>query len=142
MKIILLSAMVLMTTFVYAEIPKSLRGNWSLNKEASLKEMESTKEWSDENKKMSAMMRLNIMSEIKYILGSNSIKMSMKGKVINEGTLTKVIEDKKNTIVEITFSDKGKEVKKTLTFIPRGKGNYFINSGKFGNLNQFVWNKN
>ncbi|EDM28797.1 hypothetical protein LNTAR_09509 [Lentisphaera araneosa HTCC2155] len=138
MKKILLSAMFILTTFVYAEVPKSLEGNWSLNKEASIKELESL----DENEKTLAMMRLNVMSDIKYVVDDNSIKMSKKGKVINESTITKVVQDKKNVIIEISFSNKGKKGKQSLTFIPKDKGNYFIDSGKFGNMNQFVWSKN
>ena len=135
---ILLSAMFILSTFVYAEVPKSLKGNWSLNKEASIKELESL----DEKEKPLAMMRLNVMSDIKYVVDDNSIKMSKKGKVINESTITKVVQDKKNVIIEISFSNKGKKGKKSLTFIPKDKGNYFIDSGKFCNMNQFVWSKN
>ena len=69
MKKILLSAMFILSTFVYAEVPKSLKGNWSLNKEASIKELESL----DEKEKPLAMMRLNVMSDIKYVVDDKYI---------------------------------------------------------------------
>jgi len=139
MKIKLLTALLIMTTFVNAEVSKNLLGTWVLDKEATIKEMKSIKDkpLSDTN----IQNAITHMSDVAQVLTQENLKLIMGGKERMSFKVVKEAEKESLKVVTVSAKRQDKEINIDLTFIPKENGSFIIKSSATNDMNHYVWKK-
>ena len=139
MKIKLLTALLIMTTFVNAEVSKNLLGTWVLDKEATIKEMKSIKDkpLTDTN----IQNAITHMSDVAQVLTQENLKLIMGGKERMSFKVVKETEKESLKVVTVSAKRKDKEINIDLTFIPKENGSFIIKSSATNDMNHYVWKK-
>ena len=140
MKTKLLLLILVLASVLKAEVSQNLLGTWIIDKEATTKEFKNIpKEPKLSDKRIVSV--LNRMSNISHVLTKESFKLLMAGR---ERASLKVIGQKElggNKVIEVTTSQKGKEIKISLTFVPRDNGSFIIKSSQTNDMDYLVWKK-
>ena len=140
MKTKLLLLILVLASVLKAEVSQNLLGTWIIDKEATTKEFKNIpKEPKLSDKRIVSV--LNRMSNISHVLTKESFKLLMAGR---ERVSLKVIGQKElggNKVIEVTTSQKGKEIKISLTFVPRDNGSFIIKSSQTNDMDYLVWKK-
>ena len=140
MKTKLLLLLLFVTSVIKAEVSQDLLGTWVIDKEATTQEFKNIPKEPKLSDKMIESV-LNRMSSISQVLTKEDLKLLMAGK---ERMSFKVIDQKEldgNKVVEVKTSQKGKEIKISLTFVPRNNGSFIIKSSQTNDMDYLVWKK-
>ena len=140
MKIKFVLLLLILTTALKAEVSQELIGTWTVDKEATKNEFkEYPKALKPFDKKIESA--IDSMSNISQVLTKENLKILMAGK---ELISFKVINQKEidgNKVIEVTTKQKGKEIKVSVTFIPRKNGSFTIKSSATEVMDILIWRK-
>ena len=140
MKLRLFSLLILLGTLSHAKLSKELLGEWTLNEEATKKELRSQKKWQEADEKMLPKV-LGRMSSVTYSVTNKAVNVLVKGNLKMTFPVTGESKENDHKVIETTVISKGEEVKITLTFIQKGKNSYIIKSNKTNDMDHYIWSK-
>lgn len=140
MKIKFVLLFLILTTALTAEVSQDLIGTWTVDREATKKKF---KNYPNGLKPFDKRIEnvLDSLSDISQVLTKDNLKILMADKEIMSSKVVNQKEINGNKVIEVATKQKGKEIKVSVTFIPRKNGSFTIKSSATNVMDVLIWKK-